>query len=845
MFDSLLDTGASGNFVDKKVAESLGLKPQGGTSVVSMASGKLNAPILGQISGNLEIQGRNYFDVTLGVVPDLCSDIVLGQSFMNKHKEITFKLNGTQEGLVIQNPVRCGVATSNVKSPRLFNNLDPNVKPIATKSRRFNEADQFFIKEEVRQLLAEGIIKPSYSPWRAQVLVTKDERHKRRMVVDYSQTVNRYTLLDAYPLPNIDEQVAKIAKCSVFSTLDLKSAYYQVPLSVEDRPYTAFEAEGKLYQYTRLPFGVTNGVSFFQRIIDNIIAKYNLLDTYAYLDNITVCGKTMKDHEHNLKALFSAAKSENLTFNNSKCVFARSQIDLLGYRISHNLIQPDPERLRPLLELPLPQKKTELQRVIGMFSYYAKWVPEFSTKIRPLVLANITSSFPLSSEAANAFETLRSQLTSACLASIREGIPLTVECDASEHSLGATLSHNGSPVAFHSRTFTATEKRYSVIEKEAAAIMDAVRKWNHLLHGHRFTLVTDQRAVSFMLDPKRLGKIKNTKLQLWRAELGNFDYQIEHRPGKLNVVGDALSRVPSIASFYLDLAKIHQQLGHPGVSRLSHFVRSKNLPFSTEDIKKGCQACKTCAELKLKFFSKAPEQLIKALHPWDRVSIDFKGPLEGRNKYILFAIDEYSRFPFAFPCRDMTTSTVIKCLSNLFCLFGLPSYVHSDRGSAFLSSELKKYLTERGIATSKSTPYHPTGNSQCERINQTVWKTVQLILKTKQLPNSSWEAVLPEALHAVRSLLCTATNATPHERFLFFPRRSMIGKSLPCWLIQPGPVLLRRFVRNKNEPLVDEVELMEANPNFAHIRFPDGRESTVSVTDLAPCPSKTTTFPES
>ena len=118
LFDSLLDTGASNNFVNKKVTESLGLKPQGGTSVVSMASGKLNAPILGQISGNLEIQGRNYFDVTLGVVPDLCSDIVLGQSFMNKHKEITFKLNGTQEGLVIRNPVRCGVATSNVKRCR-------------------------------------------------------------------------------------------------------------------------------------------------------------------------------------------------------------------------------------------------------------------------------------------------------------------------------------------------------------------------------------------------------------------------------------------------------------------------------------------------------------------------------------------------------------------------------------------------------------------------------------------------------------------------------------------------------------------------------------------------------
>ena len=197
--------------------------------------------------------------------------------------------------------------------------------------------------------------------------MTKDERHERQMVVDYSQTVNRYTLLDAYPLSNIDEQVAKIAKCSVFSTLDLKSAYYQVPLSVEDRRYTVFEAEGKLYQYTRLLFDVTNGASFFQRIVDNIIAKYDLRDAYAYLDSVTVCGKTMKDHDHNLKALFSAAKSENLTFNNSKCVFDRTEIDLLGYRISHNLIQPDPERLRPLLDLLLPQKNAELQRVMVCF----------------------------------------------------------------------------------------------------------------------------------------------------------------------------------------------------------------------------------------------------------------------------------------------------------------------------------------------------------------------------------------------------------------------------------------------------------------------------------------------
>ena len=186
------------------------------------------------------------------------------------------------------------------------------------------------------------------------------------------------------------------------------------------------------------------------------------------------------------------------------------------------------------------------------------------------------------------------------MASIIKRIPLTVECGASEHSLGATLSQNDSPATFYSRTFTATDKSYFVIEKEAAAIMDAVKKWNH--PGHRFTLVTDQRAVSFMLDPKQLGKIRNTKLQLGRAELGNFYYHIEYRPGKQNFVANALSRVPSIASCYFDLSKFHQQLGNPGVSRLSHFERSKNLSFSTKDVKKSIKHIKSVPNLNPKFF---------------------------------------------------------------------------------------------------------------------------------------------------------------------------------------------------------------------------------------------------
>ena len=194
------------------------------------------------------------------------------------------------------------------------------------------------------------------------------------MVIDYSQTINRFTELDVYPLPRIDQQVNELAKWKWFSTLDLKSAYYQVPLATEDRAYTAFEADGKLCQYCCLPFGVPNDDSCFQRIIDSVIADNELKQTFAYLDNITIGGFDKADHDCNLKMFLDAASKINLTFNDV------TEIDILGYRISQGSIRPDPERLRPLIELPIPKSSKELKGCLGMFAYYARWIRNFSGK---------------------------------------------------------------------------------------------------------------------------------------------------------------------------------------------------------------------------------------------------------------------------------------------------------------------------------------------------------------------------------------------------------------------------------------------------------------------------------
>ena len=201
------------------------------------------------------------------------------------------------------------------------------------------------LKKKVSRFLEEGIIEPPHSSWRSQVLITKDENYKKLTVIDYFQTVNRFTHLYAYPLPRIDELINEIAKSKYYSTVDLKSAYYQVPLATEDRKFTAFEANGKLFQYCRMPFGVTNGVSTFQQIIYNIIEKYKLKITYAYLGNVTVTGRDKDEHPQNLKALLNAASCEGFTLNEKKSVYSATELDLFNYRVSHNTIKPDPARL--------------------------------------------------------------------------------------------------------------------------------------------------------------------------------------------------------------------------------------------------------------------------------------------------------------------------------------------------------------------------------------------------------------------------------------------------------------------------------------------------------------------
>ncbi|XP_028405758.1 uncharacterized protein LOC114528328 [Dendronephthya gigantea] len=205
--------------------------------------------------------------------------------------------------------------------------------------------------------------------------------------------------------------------------------------------------------------------------MDNFITDESLEDTFAYLDNITICGHDQAHHDRNLESFLNAAKRRILTFNQEKCIFSTTTISILGSVVSNEDIKPDPERCRKV-----------------------------------------------------------------CSSSSGRSTAIPSETDASVFALSATLNQNSRPVAFFLRTLSGSELKHSSVEKEAAAIVEAVRKWRHCLTGKHFTLITDQKSVPYMFDTKRRSKIKNNKIMRWRLELSTYYFDIVYRAGEENVM---------------------------------------------------------------------------------------------------------------------------------------------------------------------------------------------------------------------------------------------------------------------------------------------------------------------
>ena len=444
------------------------------------------------------------------------------------------------------------VFATNPRKPRKTHLLEHRIitndaLPVYHKPRRIPVAWEKEVDDQVSEMLRNGIIRPSYSPWNAPVILVKKKDNTTRFVCDF-RGVNDVTKKDTYPLPHIKDVIDKMAGSQYWSTLDAASAYWSIPLSETDKEKTAFAVPRGKFEFNVMPFGLSNSGASYQRMMDICLSGLRTDKVLSYMDDIVVFSTTFDEHVRDLKAVFECLRTANVTLKASKCVFAAQKVEFLGFELSVDGIKPQKRLTNAINQLPHPESKKELRRFLGMAGFYRTFIKDFATLSQPLNRLtgdNVKFVWDTSCEAAF-LEIKQHLMCEPILAFPKLNDPFIVEVDASDYAAGGILSQKGEdgilhPIAYFSTSFTNTQRKWAPVTKEAFALVLAVRHWHVYLSGTEFVLRSDHNPLVHL----RQQKDPRGKFGRWIAELEEYNYTVEYIRGKDNVKADFLSRNPA------------------------------------------------------------------------------------------------------------------------------------------------------------------------------------------------------------------------------------------------------------------------------------------------------------
>ena len=323
------------------------------------------------------------------------------------------------------------------------------------------------VEQQINQMLTQGIISESSSPSMAPAVFVPKKSGELRICIDYIQ-LNKQTVRDAYPLPLPDEVQDHLAGSSVFTTLDLQSGYWQLPVAPKDQAKTAFcPGPGMgLYQFHRMPFGLTGAGApgSFQGLMDCVLRGLSFATTY--IDNVLIYFPTLEQHIHHLEQVFQCLQEAGLTLCGAKCQIGMSRVCYLGHIFDSNGMHPDPSKINCVRYWPIPTTATMVKQFLGLASYYRRYIVKFADVAAPL--HNLTKKdvpFSLNPACTEAFNQLKDKLTQVPVLAFpqftADAPPFLLQTDASAVGFGAVLEQGGCAIAYASSILTKSEQQYS------------------------------------------------------------------------------------------------------------------------------------------------------------------------------------------------------------------------------------------------------------------------------------------------------------------------------------------------------------------------------------------------
>lgn len=419
--------------------------------------------------------------------------------------------------------------------------------PVKSKIYRYPYVHKEEIQRQIQDMLNTGIIVPSCSPYNSPVWVVPKKsdasgEKKFRLVIDYRK-LNEKTIDDSYPIPNIVDILDKLGRSNYFSILDLKSGFHQIEVEENDREKTAFSVDNGHYEFRRMPFGLKNAPSTFQRLVDNILREnVAKIQCMVYMDDIIVFSNGLEEHIKYLKSVFNKLSEARLKVQLDKCEFLRKEVEFLGHVVNENGVSPNKKKVEAIINLPLPTTEKGIKQFLGMTGYYRRFIENYAQIAKPLTMClkkdnkiNINDSCYLSS-----FQNLKNKLMNAPILiypDFEQNFEITT--DASNVAIGGVLSQNNKPISFISRTLNEHEVNYSTIEKECLGIVWCLKQFRPYIYGRKIKLFTDHKPLVWLNNLKE----PNSKLMRWRLQIAEYDYTIYYKEGHLNKVADCLSRI--------------------------------------------------------------------------------------------------------------------------------------------------------------------------------------------------------------------------------------------------------------------------------------------------------------
>lgn len=691
---------------------------------------------------------------------------------------------------------------------------DAACSPICQRPYRIPKVYEEKVSEKIYELLQGGYIQESKSAWCSPlVVVRKKGTDDIRICVDVRK-LNNATTPDRFPVP-IVEDLLQEARGSVFSVLDCNQAYYQVSLRPEDYEKTAFQFKGRLYEFKVMCFGLRNAPACWSRLIKNTLGHLSFVK--VFLDDILVHSSNNDEHVEHLKQVFESLRKKRIRLKRKKCFFFQTEVEYLGFLLSEDGVLPTTNKVECISKFPRPQTQKELKRFLGMVGYYRSHIKNFGTiavELQKLLKKSAKKQFIWSVLAEKAFISLKDKLVCAPVRVIPNfSKTFIVTCDASDIGVGVTLEQDGRLVEAISRGFDGTQGRWPAIEKEAFAIIFALKKWRHILLGRPFSLRTDCKALTWLRQRKNcLGKIGR-----WNLAIQEFEFDCEHIPGKQNLVSDCLSRAQcaSISAErwvhesksdgnFKELAKskdfrwnngllledsekglkivvpkslikelleaYHEDKfgGHQGVtktlSRLQQNYLWKNMKKDVTDMCQKCHLCAVCKDYGKQ--SKTPMIAIPTDHlfPFQKCGLDILGPLptaEDGSRYIVVLQDYFSKWPVVGALEAINSKNICKWMEDqVFCSFGFPEELITDQGTQLTSKEFEDFLKRNGIFHRKTAPFHPQTDGLVERFNRTLVNSLRCYVQEHP---EEWTRFLQPVTFAYRAAKHASTGYSPFE----------------------------------------------------------------------------------